>query len=87
MNLLAFGSGESVSQFRRELSLLAEESQSFLVHDHAVWLPSNHAVARFCRQHSVRRNCQSQRDADPLGLESREMEETHCMVGFSSVRT
>ncbi len=42
--------------FCRHLAALtsANRSQS-LVHDHAVWLPTNHAVATFCRTAGVRR--------------------------------
>ena len=42
--------------FLRHLaSLTSANSSQCLVHDHAVWLPTNHAVAKFCRNASVKR--------------------------------
>ena len=48
-----FGVGKG---FCRHLAALtsANRSQS-LVHDHAVWLPTNHAVAKYCRDAGIKR--------------------------------
>ncbi|MDC0948258.1 glycosyltransferase [Gammaproteobacteria bacterium] len=40
--------------FRRELDALAQ-GHDLIVHDHGIWLASNHAVARWCRDHAVPR--------------------------------
>ncbi len=37
------------------LDKLFEDAHKPLVHDHALWLSSNHAVARYCRQRSIPR--------------------------------
>ncbi len=42
-------------QFCRALSSLASGRNSVAVHDHAVWLASNHAVAKFCKRHKTAR--------------------------------
>tara|TARA_A100001391_G_scaffold191591_1_gene165072 strand:+ start:1371 stop:2567 length:1197 start_codon:yes stop_codon:yes gene_type:complete len=43
-------------QFRHRLaSLTDDEQQGLIVHDHAVWLATNHAVASFCRERNVLR--------------------------------
>jgi glycosyltransferase involved in cell wall biosynthesis len=42
--------------FRQHLTALTSaNSFQCLVHDHAVWLPTNHAVAKFCRDAGVKR--------------------------------
>lgn len=42
--------------FRQHLASLTSANNSrCLVHDHAVWLPTNHAVAKFCREAGVKR--------------------------------
>jgi len=41
------------AQYQQQLALLARDSRDCLVHDHAVWLPSNHAVAKFCRTRGI----------------------------------
>ena len=41
--------------FRQHLTVLTSNELKSLVHDHAVWLPTNHAVAKFCRKTRVRR--------------------------------
>lgn len=43
-------------EFCRHLAALTSANRSqCLVHDHAVWLPTNHAVAKFCRNAGVKR--------------------------------
>ena len=42
-------------QFQSQLTRLTQSQSNPVVHDHAVWLPSNHAVARFCSQNRVHR--------------------------------
>ncbi|OAI57209.1 hypothetical protein AYO47_08255 [Planctomyces sp. SCGC AG-212-M04] len=41
--------------FRRYLDRLSEHAGSILLHDHGVWLPTNHAVARYAFKRSLRR--------------------------------
>lgn len=43
------------SQFRRLLERLCSDAKSCIVHDHAVWLPSNHAIASFCARNGLKR--------------------------------
>lgn len=42
-------------QFCRELDSLRNSGMNLLVHDHAIWLPSNHAVASYCHRYRVPR--------------------------------
>ncbi len=42
-------------QFRQSLESLRNSEKTLLVHDHAIWLPSNHAVASYCKSHRVAR--------------------------------
>jgi glycosyltransferase involved in cell wall biosynthesis len=42
-------------QFRSALKKLVSNVQDVIVHDHAVWLATNHAVARFCNQNNIQR--------------------------------
>ncbi len=42
-------------KFCRELDRLIVDPERTLVHDHAVWLASNHAVAQYCRAKKIRR--------------------------------
>lgn len=51
-HLRQFGVGK---QFCQMLNNLRAGSEKLVVHDHAVWMPTNHAVASFCRRHRVRR--------------------------------
>lgn len=45
-----------VAGFRRQLQMLLEESAAdVVIHDHGVWLPTNHGVAQLSRQMDVRR--------------------------------
>lgn len=44
------------AHFARQLRLLTSESTSAcIVHDHAIWLATNHAVAGFCRDYRIPR--------------------------------
>ena len=42
-------------QFQSGLQRLVGSDRNAVVHDHAVWLASNHAVAKFCRRHGIAR--------------------------------
>lgn len=43
-------------QFIRALDeCLSESDGATVVHDHALWLPTNHTVAKFCRRHQLTR--------------------------------
>lgn len=42
-------------KFRRELASLTHVVTENLVHDHAIWLPSNHAIAKYCRSNTIKR--------------------------------
>ncbi len=43
------------AQFCQSLSTLVNGQDAVAVHDHAVWLASNHAIAKFCRRHRTAR--------------------------------
>ncbi len=40
---------------RHLAAMISANSSQNLVHDHAVWLPTNHAVAKFCREAGIKR--------------------------------
>ncbi len=43
------------NQFRSIIQDLCDKAADCIVHDHAIWLPSNHAVAGFCSRNGLKR--------------------------------
>ncbi len=51
--LRQFGVGRQFCSLLAELS--KDQTERTLVHDHAIWLPTNHSVARYCKKHRLMR--------------------------------